>query len=319
MRIIFSGTPDFASICLERLILDGFEVVGVITAPDRKKGRGQKLSPSPVKTLAEKHNMRVFQPTNLKDQDFLDELNLLNPDLGVVVAFRMMPEQLWSMPALGTINLHASLLPNYRGAAPINWAIINGEKKTGLTTFFLKHEIDTGDILLQEEILIRDSDDAGTLHDHLAEKGSELLSKTLDLIMQGNYHTTSQKDFISDGTDLKKAPKIFKKDCEVNWRQESERIYDTIRGLSPYPSAWTTLKKMDGQPMSVKIFRTEKTNLSSKGKEGQIKTDSGELLIGTKSTFLKIIDIQPEGRQKMAGSDFLRGYPEYCCTINSKS
>src|SRR6478736_8938465 len=237
LRIVFMGTPEFAVPSLEILVENKFCVVTVITAPDKPQGRGQKLSYSPVKECALKHNIPVLQPTNLKSPEFQEELKSYHANLQIVVAFRMLPEVVWAMPALGTFNLHASLLPQYRGAAPINWAIINGEKETGATTFFLKHEIDTGSIIFQEKEPILDSDNVGSLYERLMIKGAGLVLKTVRAIEQGDYPSVVQPANI----DIKHAPKIFKETCEINWNQSSEAVRNFVRGLSPYPGAWVTL------------------------------------------------------------------------------
>ncbi|HRG79892.1 MAG TPA: methionyl-tRNA formyltransferase, partial [Cyclobacteriaceae bacterium] len=231
LRIIFMGTPEFAVPSLEILVQNKFNVVAVITAPDKPQGRGQKLTPSPVKECALKYNLPVLQPTNLKSPEFQEELKSYHANLQVVVAFRMLPEVVWSMPAIGTFNLHASLLPQYRGAAPINWAIINGEKETGVTTFFLKHEIDTGSIIFQDKETILETDDAGSLYERLMHKGANLVLKTVQAIEQGDYPSRPQ----SEAMEIKHAPKIFKETCEINWNQPSKKIIDFVRGLSPYP------------------------------------------------------------------------------------
>src|SRR6267154_1917302 len=237
LRIIFMGTPEFAVPSLEALVENKFNVVAVVTAPDKPQGRGQKLIPSPVKECAQKHTIPILQPPNLKSPEFLQELRSFQATLQVVVAFRMLPETVWSMPPLGTINLHASLLPQYRGAAPINWAIINGEKETGVTTFFLKHEIDTGSIIFQEKEKINEDDDVGKLYERLMRRGSALVLKTVSAIKDGNVPSLPQDESVQ----IKHAPKIFKETCEVNWNQPSEAIINFVRGLSPYPAAWTNL------------------------------------------------------------------------------
>src|SRR5687767_4304162 len=238
LSIIFMGTPEFAVPSLEILVESKFKVVAVITAPDKPQGRGQKLIPSPVKECAMKHGIPVLQPTNLKSPEFLEELKSYNANLQIVVAFRMLPEAVWNMPAIGTFNLHASLLPQYRGAAPINWAIINGEKETGLTTFFLKHEIDTGSIIFQEKEPIHNDDNVGTLYERLMIKGAQLVLKTTQAIASGNYPAIPQQQ----EDEIKHAPKIFKETCEINWNQPNERVRNFVRGLSPYPAAWTRLQ-----------------------------------------------------------------------------
>lgn len=307
LRIVFSGTPTFASVCLEKLISNEFDIVAVITAPDRKKGRGQNLVASAVKEIAVKHGIKVFQPLNLKDPQFNSELASFNADLGVVVAFRMLPESVWNMPALGTVNLHASLLPDYRGAAPINWVLINGEPKSGVTTFFLKHEIDTGDIIKQNEVLIGKEMNAGELHDLLALKGAQLLSDTISVIQNGGYEKIPQKQMISDGCVLNKAPKIFKEHGKIDWNDTAEKIYNKIRGLSPYPAAWSVLDK-NGKSSTIKIFKASISSVSSKGKDAHIEIrEKKELLIGTADFFLIIKELQLEGKQRIDIASFLRG------------
>ncbi|MTI24447.1 methionyl-tRNA formyltransferase, partial [Fulvivirga kasyanovii] len=237
LRIIYMGTPDFAVPSLEILLENKFNVVAVITAPDKPKGRGQKLMTSPVKDCAVKHNLPVLQPSNLKSPEFIEELKSYNANLQIVVAFRMLPEVVWNMPEIGTFNLHASLLPQYRGAAPINWAIINGEKETGVTTFFLKHEIDTGKIIFQEKETIREDDTVGDLYARLMQKGAQLVLKTVQAIQQEDYPQTDQ----NENQELKKAPKIFRETCQIDWSQSTAHVYNFIRGLSPYPAAWTEI------------------------------------------------------------------------------
>jgi len=319
LRIVFSGTPEFAATCLDKLIEDGFNIVVVITAPDRKKGRGQSIAMSAVKETALKNNITVLQPTNLKDPEFNAELSSFNADLGVVVAFRMLPESVWDMPSLGTVNLHASLLPNYRGAAPINWVLINGESKTGLTTFFLKHEIDTGDVIKQEEVSISEDMDAGELHDLLALEGANLLSQTLRLIEDGDYEKIAQNDLISEGRILHKAPKIFKVDGEINWNDSAQKVYNKIRGLSPYPAAWTIMNK-NGKSSKVKVFKANLSDIPSIGKQGIIQLkENAVMMIGTADFYLIIHEIQFEGKQKMDMASFLRGNDLSETTINNQS
>ena len=251
MRIVFMGTPEFAVASLEALLASGSEIVGVVTAPDKPAGRGKKLTESAVKKYAAGRGLRVLQPTKLKDEAFLAELKSLGADLQVVVAFRMLPEVVWNMPPKGTINLHASLLPQYRGAAPINWVLINGEAESGVTTFFLKHEIDTGDILFTEKITLTGVETAGELHDRLKDKGAGLLVKTVKAIESGRYTELPQSQ-LAEGVELKSAPKLFKEDGEIDWNQSAEKIYNLIRGLSPVPGAYTTL-----QEKTLKVFRAE--------------------------------------------------------------
>ena len=315
LRVVFSGTPDFARICLEHLLNCGVDVALVVTAPDRKKGRGQQVAAPPVKLCAMEHGLPILQPPNLKDKEFLDKVASYHPDIGVVVAFRMMPEALWNMPELGTINLHASLLPDYRGAAPINWVLINGDKKTGLTTFFLKHQIDTGDIILQEEVEIRDEMDAGQLHDILARKGAELLFRTLEKVSEGQHEGRSQDSLLNGKESIHQAPKIFKDDCRIDWNQDARSVHNLIRGLSPYPGAWTTIVSGNDKKLSLKIFKTALTGIDSRGKEGKILLgEDGGIYIGTGDEFLSVAKLQLEGRQVMDTPAFLRGYRELLLT-----
>lgn len=294
------GTPEFAVASLEILVENKINVVAVITAPDKPKGRGRKLAPSEVKESALKHNLPVLQPTNLKSPDFLEELRSYNANLQIVVAFRMLPEVVWNMPEYGTFNLHASLLPQYRGAAPINWAIINGESQTGVSTFFLKHEIDTGDIILQEREMIHEEDTAGDLYDRLMKKGAKLVLKTVQAIEDESF-TEVPQDLAEE---VKLAPKIFKETCEIDWNQSSFYLYNFIRGLSPYPTAWTTL---NGKVC--KIYKTSKTHETRLDMEpGTIKTDNQNYIyIKTEDHFLAIEELQIEGKNKMNVKDFLRG------------
>ncbi len=295
------GTPEFAVPCLEILVENKFNVVAVITAPDKPQGRGQKLVPSPVKEAALKHHLTVLQPSNLKAPEFVEELKSYNANLQIVVAFRMLPEMVWNMPSIGTFNLHASLLPQYRGAAPINWAIINGEKETGITTFFLKHEIDTGSIVFQEKETINDSDDVGQLYERLMHKGAHLVLKTVQAIESGNYTLQPQPD----GIEIKHAPKIFKETCEINWNQTSEQVRNFVRGLSPYPAAWTTL---NGKVF--KIFRCHKASSDNRHliASGQIATDNKNYLsIKTADGWIGVEELQPEGKKRMTIQDFFRG------------
>ena len=257
------GTPDFAVESLRALVEGGYNVVGVITMPDKPMGRhGSVLQPSPVKQYAVEHGLRVLQPERLKDEAFVEELRSLRADLQIVVAFRMLPEVVWAMPPMGTFNLHASLLPQYRGAAPINWAVINGETETGITTFFLKHEIDTGEVIQQVRVPISDTDNVGDVHDRLMLLGGKLVTETVDNILAGNVHPIDQSLLAASAGELKPAPKIFRETCRIDWSQPTKRIYDFIRGLSPYPAAWTEMVSTDGTVQQVKIFEAEKRSLS---------------------------------------------------------
>lgn len=307
MRIVYMGTPDFAVESLDALINAGHEIVGVITMPDKPAGRGQLLKPSPVKIYAQQKSLKILQPEKLKDESFISELRSLNADIQVVVAFRMLPEIVWSMPKHGTINIHASLLPNYRGAAPINWAIINGDNKTGVTSFLLKHDIDTGDIIFQEEIDIDDDDDAGSIHDKLMRLGAQLAVKTVDAIERGTATFHKQDDI--DPATIKKAPKIFKDDMRIIWDRPATDIVNHIRGLSPYPAAWTTLTDDKGADITAKIFKAVKATSPQSLAPGQIKVIDGKrLLIGTADQPVEICDIQLSGKKRMAASALLCGF-----------
>ncbi len=294
------GTPEFAVPSLKVLIEKKLNVVAVITSPDNPKGRGQKLIPSPIKEVAEQHGIPVLQPTNLKSQEFLTQLKSYEADLQVVVAFRMLPESVWAMPPKGTFNLHASLLPNYRGAAPINWVIINGEKETGITTFFLKHEIDTGSIIFQEKESIHPEDTAGTLYERLKEKGADLVLKTIEAISHSDIQLKTQ----DESRFLNHAPKIFKETCQINWEKPAEEIHNLIRGLAPYPAAWTTL-----QEKTCKIFKTKIISLPPPSlRPGEYKSDGRtHLIFQTGNGSLEILELQLEGKKRMAIEDFLRG------------
>ncbi|WP_288881210.1 methionyl-tRNA formyltransferase [Pedobacter panaciterrae] len=299
MKIVFMGTPDFAVASLNALVEAGFDVVGVVTAADKPAGRGQKLHESAVKQYAVSKGIKVLQPLKLKDPLFIDELKSLNADLQVVVAFRMLPEMVWNMPAKGTINLHASLLPQYRGAAPINHAIINGEKESGVTTFFLKHEIDTGDVIFSESVSINNDDTAGDLHDKLMNVGAGLLVKTVKAIEAGNY--TEQPQPQSD--ELKHAPKIFKEHCLIDWNLSGDKIYNLIRGLSPYPTAFTKLNDK-----TLKVFKAEFEEKEPGISPGSFLSDGKTYLkFAARDGFIKFTDLQYEGKKRMQVDEFLRG------------
>jgi methionyl-tRNA formyltransferase len=299
LRIIFMGTPEFAVPSLEILIENKLNVVAVITAPDKPQGRGQKVSFSPVKECALKSNIPVLQPANLKSPEFIRELQSYNANLQVVVAFRMLPEIVWSMPAFGTFNLHASLLPQYRGAAPINWAIINGEKETGVTTFFLQHEIDTGSILFQEKEPIHDSDTVGTLYERLMKKGANLVLKTVKAIEANDYRSTPQSSHLT----LHHAPKIFKETCQINWNQTSQQVYNFVRGLCPYPAAWTNINGRN-----YKILRVKHGGFMQHKITGTYETDHKKFLyFRTTDGLVSIEELQPEGKRKMEIKEFFRG------------
>ena len=301
LRIIFMGTPEFAVPSLEILIQNGYRVVAVVTAPDKPAGRGQKLTPSPVKECALRHQLPVLQPMNLKSPAFLDELKSYEANLQVVVAFRMLPEVVWSMPALGTFNLHGSLLPDYRGAAPINWAIIRGEKETGVTTFFLKHEIDTGSIIFQEREPILDNDTAGSVYERLMHKGADLVSKTVKAIEAGNAPMVPQPQ----PRENTHAPKIFKETCQINWGQPTTSVRNFIRGLSPYPGAWTMI---NGKTIKVLNARAVQRSINPPEKPGDWESDQKTFIrFGTADGYLDITDFQPEGKKRMTPEEFFRG------------
>ncbi len=300
LRIVFLGTPDFAAESLKQLVESGFLIAAVVTSPDKPQGRGKKMGSSAVKQYALEAQLPLLQPTNLKAPEFLEELKSFNANLQIVVAFRMLPEVVWNMPELGTFNLHASLLPQYRGAAPINWAIINGEKETGVTTFFLKHEIDTGEIIFQEKEPINEIDTVGTLYERLMKKGAELVVKTAAAISTGKYSQVPQE---SD-RPLKNAPKIFKDDCRIDWNRSSESIRNFVRGLSPYPTAWTTLENK-----KLKVFSMMEAEQESGKGIGEFETDNKTYLrIKTKDGSMDIVELQLEGKKKMNIIEFLRGY-----------
>lgn len=303
MRIIFMGTPDFAVASLKALIEAGEEVVAVVTGPDKPAGRGQKMHSSAVKQFAVSQNIPVLQPVKLRDPEFLEELKSFQADLQVVVAFRMLPELVWNMPPKGTINVHASLLPNYRGAAPINHAILNGEKSSGVTTFLLQHEIDTGNILFFTEVPITETDNAGDLHDKLMVAGAELLIKTVNAIKEGNVNPIPQ-DELSSNQELKHAPKIFKEDCLIDWGKSTEEVFNQIRGLSPYPAAFTYL-----DDKVLKIYSAEKEVVGHSEKPGSYISDGKtNIKFATADGFISLSEIQIEGKKRMAVTDFLRGY-----------
>ena len=302
LKIVFMGTPQFAVPMLEVLVDSAHEVVGVITAPDKPAGRGMQVMESDVKKFAKEKSLHILQPEKLKNENFLADLKSLNADLFVVVAFRMLPEVVWSMPPLGTINLHASLLPQYRGAAPINWAIINGEKETGVTTFFIQQEIDTGKIIFQEKILIREDENVGELYSELMQLGAKVLCKTVDAIADNNFPQIPQ-DHI---TEIKHAPKIFKETCKIDWNKDVDYIYNFIRGLSPYSAAFTTL---DGKVF--KIFSCEKKSFTSlrSRTSSQYETDGKTFLrFYCSNGLIEVKECQAEGKKKMTVEEFLRGY-----------
>ncbi len=312
LRILFMGTPEFAVESLKTLMENNYNVVAVVTMPDKPAGRGYKLQASPVKQYALENGLTVLQPEKLKDESFIAQLKELRVDLQVVVAFRMLPEVVWSMPSKGTFNLHSSLLPQYRGAAPINWAIINGEKETGVTTFFLSHEIDTGDIIFREKTTISTTDNAETLHDRLMVMGAKLVLKTVDAVIDDTVKSIPQDELNANNIELKPAPKIFKDDCRVNWNKNREEIFNFIRGLSPYPAAWTELHRTDtDEVLRVKLFAsilTEEVE-SIALENGSIITDNKSYInVVTANGLVSITDLQLSGKKRMNTIDFLNGY-----------
>ncbi|MBS1921063.1 MAG: methionyl-tRNA formyltransferase [Bacteroidetes bacterium] len=299
------GTPEFAVASLEALVNAKCDIVAVVTAPDKLAGRGMKMTESPVKKYAVRHHLKVLQPEKFKNPDFLKELKSLNADLQIVVAFRMLPEIVWNMPPMGTINVHASLLPQYRGAAPINWAIINGEKETGITTFRLQHEIDTGNVLLQEKIEIRENETAGELHDRLKDLGAQVLLKTVHGLSEGSLQETPQPALLStESIVLKNAPKIFTKTCGIDWNKPAHEIYNLIRGLSPYPGAFAELGDK-----TIKIFSAEKEMILPTSRIGHWESDKKTYLkFACADGYILLKDVQLEGKKRMLIEDFLRGY-----------
>ena len=314
LRIVFMGTPEFAEFTLRRLVEDGYNIIGVVTMPDKPMGRhGSVLQSSPVKKYAVEQGIPVLQPEKLKDPAFLEALAALKADLQIVVAFRMLPEVVWNMPRLGTFNLHGSLLPQYRGAAPINWAIINGDQETGVTTFFLKHEIDTGDIIHQERIPILPDDNAETMHDKLMALGADLTVRTLQDILAGNIKPIPQSDI--PVSELRPAPKIFKETCRIDWNQPTARVRDFIRGLSPYPAAWTVLRSPEGNDQDFKIFAAEPVPNAPLQTPGTITCDGRKnLIVSTADGALRLLEVQLSGKKRMPTPAFLCG-----CTISGCS
>jgi methionyl-tRNA formyltransferase len=303
------GTPDFAVESLKTLVENNYKVVGVITMPDKPAGRGHKIQFSPVKQYALDNGLLLLQPEKLKDEAFLEELRELKADVQVVVAFRMLPEVVWNMPKFGTFNLHASLLPQYRGAAPINYALINGETETGATTFFLTHEIDTGKIILQQKTPISETDNAGTVHDKLMVMGAEMVRKTIDLLIEGKTDAIDQQQFISTDTVLKAAPKIFKETCEIKLNDTVENIYNFVRGLSPYPTARLDIELPNStEKIALKVFETSKEITAHNLPEGTIETDGKTFLkVAANNGFIHLISIQAAGKKRMSAGEYLRG------------
>lgn len=311
LRIVFLGTPEFAVESLDRLVTEGFNVVGVVTMPDKPAGRGHKMFQSPVKQYALDHGLRLMQPVKLKDPAFVEELRSLEADLFIVIAFRMLPEIVWQMPRLGTFNLHASLLPRYRGAAPINWAVINGDKETGVTTFFLKHEIDTGDIIQQERVEILDTDNVGDVHDKLMHLGASLTVDTVNHILAGDLSPIPQSALLNNDAEPTPAPKIFKETCRIDWTRPALEIHNLVRGLSPYPCAWTELFTGESETpaYNIKVLETELTDIPGEESQAQGSIRKGkhlDIFCGD-GKCLRVKQLQPSGKKPMGGKDFLNG------------
>ena len=317
LRIVYMGTPDFAVASLRALVEGGYNVVGVITMPDKPMGRhGSVLQASAVKQYALSVGLPVLQPEKLKAEEFLDALRAWQADLQIVVAFRMLPEVVWNMPRLGTFNLHASLLPQYRGAAPINWAIINGEQETGVTTFFLTHEIDTGKIILQRHLPIAETDDVGKVHDELMTLGAGLVTETVDLILAGKAEAIPQDQFMRDAEELRPAPKIFKDTCRIDWHLPLKRIYDFVRGLSPYPAAWTELVDIDGKRQVLKVYETEMRPAVHTDAAGTLRTDGKTYLeVAVEGGYLRLLSLQLAGKKRMPVSAFLNGMKQHSVLV----
>lgn len=310
LKVVFMGTPEFAVASLNAIMQAGYEVAAVVTVPDKPAGRGQKLSFSAVKEYAVKKHLRLFQPEKLKDENFISELKKINADVFVVVAFRMLPEAVWAMPPKGTFNLHGSLLPQYRGAAPINRAVMNGEKTTGVTTFFIEKEIDTGKIIFSEKTEIGENETAGDIHDRLMNIGAALVVKTLDAIENENINQTSQEELLNKNETLKTAPKIFKNDCRINWNKPVEEIHNQIRGLSPHPAAFTEMVSNTDERVLLKIFRCEKILKQHELVPGTIESDKKNYIqIAAQNGFINITELQSAGKKKMPVKDFLMGFP----------
>ena len=312
MKIIFMGTPEFAVGTLQALVDGGYDVVAVVTQPDKPVGRhGSVLQPPPVKVFAEQHGIPVLQPEKMKDPAFIEELRSYNADVQVVVAFRMLPEVVWSMPRWGTFNVHAALLPQYRGAAPINWAIINGETETGVTTFFLDHDIDTGRIIMQKTFPIPDDADVEYVYDGLMQLGAEAAVETLRMLQEsgGDIQSMPQEELIADSTELHNAPKIFKETCKIDWQQPCKRVYDFIRGLSPIPGAWGSVIMPGGTNAELKIYRSAKTDIPTPPEVsiGQLIAEKKHCYVACQDTLLELLTVQPAGKKRMAAQDYLNG------------
>ena len=308
LRIVYMGTPDFAVEALRQLVEGGYNVVGVITMPDKPAGRGHKMQYSPVKQYALERNLPLLQPEKLKDEAFVEALRAWKADLQIVVAFRMLPEVVWNMPRLGTFNLHASLLPQYRGAAPINWAVINGDTETGITTFFLKHEIDTGEVIQQVRVPIADTDNVEVVHDKLMMLGGKLVVETVDDILNGTVKSIPQEEMTVVG-ELRPAPKIFKETCRIDWNQPVKKVYDFIRGLSPYPAAWPELMNSEGEAVVMKVFESEKINETHDLTPGTIVTDGKKYIkVAVPDGFVSILSLQLPSKKRLQTDELLRGF-----------
>ncbi len=304
------GTPEFAVESLDILVKNNYNIIGVITVPDKPAGRGQQVQESAVKKYALEKGLNILQPEKLKNENFLQQLRDLKADLQIVVAFRMLPEVVWTMPEIGTFNLHGSLLPQYRGAAPINWAVINGEKQTGVSTFFLQHEIDTGKIIFREKTPIGENETAGEIHDRLMIIGANLVLKTVKAIDENKYPQISQNELITNAEQKKHAPKLFKEDCKIDWNKNATEIHNFIRGLSPYPAAFSNFISPEGKNYSVKLFKTEKKITTHTFATSAIITDSKSFLkIAVKDGYIIVHELQLAGKKKMATIEFLRGFP----------
>ena len=310
LRIVYMGTPEFAVESLKCLVEGGYNVVGVVTMPDKPMGRhGSVLQGSPVKEYALSQGLKILQPERLKDEAFLEELRALKADLQIVVAFRMLPEVVWNMPPMGTFNLHAALLPQYRGAAPINWAVINGDKETGITTFFLKHEIDTGDVIQQVRVPIEDTDNVGIVYDKLMMLGGKLVIETVDAILAGTIKPIPQDELIQPEIELRPAPKIFKETCRIDWRNGVKKVYDFVRGLAPYPAAWTEMLLPDGSRQVIKVYETEKVFKEHTLPIGTIETDGKSYFrIAVCDGYVNLLTLQMAGKKRMSVKEFLCGY-----------
>ena len=317
LRIVYLGTPDFAVEPLRRLVEKqkvcescGYEVVGVVTMPDKMiNKRGNQLLMSPVKQYAVSEELPVLQPESLKDETFQNELRAMHADLQIVVAFRMLPESVWNMPRLGTFNLHASLLPQYRGAAPINWSIINGDKETGVTTFFLKHEIDTGDVIYRDVVAIDENDNAGTLHDKLMLQGGDTVLRTVEAIVDGNVKAVAQDTMFAAEQELRPAPKIFRDTCRIDWEKDVCGVYDFVRGMSPYPAAWLELADAEGKVLAIKVYAVAKEFSEHNFESGTLLTDNKTYVkVAVKGGYVSLVDVQLAGKKRMPVADLLRGF-----------